>query len=111
MLFIFEIQTHLTIFCRHTPYGDHFGMHCGMEVVLSDGSLLRTGMGALPGEDGTDNLTWQNHFNTLMVLPSTGFSVNQTTASSPKWASGSCRQQTIKPTWLPSRATTASSRS
>lgn len=33
----------------YTPYGDHFGMHCGMEVVLPDGDVLRTGMGALPG--------------------------------------------------------------
>jgi len=26
-----------------TPYADHFGTLCGMEVVLPDGSLLRTG--------------------------------------------------------------------
>ncbi|KAH8886543.1 FAD-linked oxidase-like protein [Thozetella sp. PMI_491] len=32
----------------YTPYGDHFMMHCGMEVVLPDGNLVRTGMGALP---------------------------------------------------------------
>ena len=38
----------------HTPYGDHFGMQCGMEVVLADGDVVRTGMGALPG-----NNTWQ----------------------------------------------------
>ena len=43
----------------YTPYADHFGMHCGMEIVLPDGTLLRTGMGALPGEDDSDNLTWQ----------------------------------------------------
>jgi len=36
------------------PYSDHFAAHCGMEVVLPDGSLLRTGMGALPG-----STTWQ----------------------------------------------------
>ncbi|KAK5260908.1 hypothetical protein LTR40_003259, partial [Exophiala xenobiotica] len=47
----------------YTPYGDHFGMHCGMEVVLPDGTLLRTGMGALPGEDDSDNLTWQSFQN------------------------------------------------
>ena len=32
----------------------HFDSHCGMEIVLADGSLLRTGMGALPGAK-----TWQ----------------------------------------------------
>ncbi len=38
----------------YTPYGDHFMMQCGMEVVLADGQVVRTGMGALPG-----NNTWQ----------------------------------------------------
>jgi 4-cresol dehydrogenase (hydroxylating) flavoprotein subunit len=33
----------------YTPYGDHVTMACGMEVLLGDGSLVRTGMGALPG--------------------------------------------------------------
>ncbi|KUJ22771.1 putative D-lactate dehydrogenase [Mollisia scopiformis] len=32
----------------YTPYGDHWMMHCGMEVVLPNGDLIRTGMGALP---------------------------------------------------------------
>ncbi|KAK0659846.1 Vanillyl-alcohol oxidase [Lasiodiplodia hormozganensis] len=32
----------------YTPYGDHFMMHCGMEVVLPNGELVRTGMGAMP---------------------------------------------------------------
>ena len=45
---------------RYTPYGDHFANHCGMEVVLPNGELLRTGMGALPGKDGGDNPTWQS---------------------------------------------------
>ncbi|KAI0476004.1 glycolate oxidase [Xylariaceae sp. FL0804] len=44
----------------YTPYGDHFANHCGMEVVLPNGELLRTGMGAMPGPDGTDNPTWQS---------------------------------------------------
>ena len=38
----------------YTPYGDHFGMQCGMEVCLPSGELVRTGMGALEG-----NNTWQ----------------------------------------------------
>lgn len=44
----------------YTPYGDHFANHCGMELVLPTGELLRTGMGAMPGKDGTDNPTWQS---------------------------------------------------
>jgi FAD/FMN-containing dehydrogenase len=38
------------------PYRDHFGAHCGMEVVLANGEVVRTGMGALPTAE-----TWQ-HF-------------------------------------------------
>lgn len=30
-----------------------------MEIVLPNGELMRTGMGALPGENGKDNETWQ----------------------------------------------------
>ncbi|KZO95768.1 vanillyl alcohol oxidase [Calocera viscosa TUFC12733] len=44
----------------YTPYGDHFGCHCGMEVVLPTGEVVRTGMGALPGKDGADNPCWQS---------------------------------------------------
>lgn len=33
----------------YTPYGDHARNICGMEVVLPDGSLLRTGMGGMEG--------------------------------------------------------------
>ncbi|HKV04205.1 MAG TPA: FAD-binding oxidoreductase [Candidatus Acidoferrales bacterium] len=39
-----------------TPMRDHFDAHCGMEVVLSNGEVLRTGMGALPGSK-----TWQQY--------------------------------------------------
>src|SRR5690554_4959679 len=31
----------------YTPIGDHFANHCGMEVVLPDGDILRTGMGGM----------------------------------------------------------------
>ncbi|MBC2779126.1 FAD-binding oxidoreductase [Parasphingopyxis marina] len=40
----------------YTPTGDHVAHQCGMEVVLPDGSLLRTGMGAMQG-----NKAWQVH--------------------------------------------------
>lgn len=33
------------------PYFDHFGFACGMEVVLPDGEVLRTGDGALDSAD------------------------------------------------------------
>ena len=38
----------------YTPYGDHNAMSCGLEVVLPDGDLLRTGMGAM-----TNSASWQ----------------------------------------------------
>ncbi|OAA65567.1 Vanillyl-alcohol oxidase, C-terminal subdomain 1 [Niveomyces insectorum RCEF 264] len=38
----------------YTPYGDHWACHAGLEVVLPTGDVVRTGMGALPG-----NNTWQ----------------------------------------------------
>ncbi len=33
------------------PFRDHFGSHCGMEIVTPEGDVVRTGMGAVPGAD------------------------------------------------------------
>ena len=35
----------------YTPYGQHAQNLCGMEVVLPDGELMRTGMGAMDGNN------------------------------------------------------------
>jgi 4-cresol dehydrogenase (hydroxylating) len=40
----------------YTPYGDHTTKLCGLEVVLPNGGLLRTGMGAL-----ANGKTWQHY--------------------------------------------------
>lgn len=37
-------------------YRNHFDSHCGMEVVLANGEIVRTGMGAMPGAR-----TWQQY--------------------------------------------------
>ncbi len=38
----------------YTPYGDRLMMQCGMEVMLANGKLIRTGMGAMPNSE-----SWQ----------------------------------------------------
>lgn len=38
----------------YTPYAEHFLFQCGMEVVLANGQVLRTGMGGVQGSN-----TWQ----------------------------------------------------
>jgi hypothetical protein len=38
------------------PFRNHFDSHCGMEVVLANGEILRTGMGAMPNAK-----TWQEY--------------------------------------------------
>lgn len=35
------------------PYGDHWATHSGLEVVLPTGEMIRTGMGALPGNNSS----------------------------------------------------------
>lgn len=35
----------------YTPYGDHWSMHSGLEIVLPTGEVVRTGMGALGGSN------------------------------------------------------------
>jgi len=42
----------------YTSYGDHAARICGLEVVLPDGDLVRTGMGAMSGSP-----TWQLYRN------------------------------------------------
>jgi 4-cresol dehydrogenase (hydroxylating) len=37
-----------------SQFRNHFDAHCGMEVVLANGEVMRTGMGAMPGSE-----TWQ----------------------------------------------------
>lgn len=37
-----------------TPYGDHFAHSCGFEVLLSDGTVFRTGLGGV-----ADTTSWQ----------------------------------------------------
>jgi 4-cresol dehydrogenase (hydroxylating) len=37
-------------------YRNHFDSHCGMEVVLANGDVVRTGMGAMPGAQ-----SWQQY--------------------------------------------------
>ncbi|HEY3656331.1 MAG TPA: FAD-binding oxidoreductase [Steroidobacteraceae bacterium] len=32
----------------YTPYGDHWGNQCGLEVILANGEIIRTGMGGVP---------------------------------------------------------------
>ena len=42
----------------YTPYGQHAETICGMEVMLADGSLVRTGLGALEGTREWQAFRW-----------------------------------------------------
>jgi 4-cresol dehydrogenase (hydroxylating) len=40
------------------PFRDHFAAHCGMEIVLANGDVVRTGMGALPSSKSWQHSRW-----------------------------------------------------
>ncbi|NLK66648.1 MAG: FAD-binding oxidoreductase [Campylobacteraceae bacterium] len=42
----------------YTPYGEHFMFQCGMEVVLADGQVLRTGMGGIENSNSWQVFKW-----------------------------------------------------
>ncbi|WP_345971920.1 FAD-binding oxidoreductase [Sulfurimonas diazotrophicus] len=42
----------------YTPYGEHFMMQCGMEIVLADGSEFRTGMGGIENSTSWGVFKW-----------------------------------------------------
>tara|TARA_Y100001001_G_C8011197_1_gene309776 strand:+ start:364 stop:1929 length:1566 start_codon:yes stop_codon:yes gene_type:complete len=42
----------------YTPYGEHFLMQCGMEVVLANGDVYRTGMGSVEGDNAWQVFKW-----------------------------------------------------
>jgi 4-cresol dehydrogenase (hydroxylating) len=63
----------------YTTNSEHQAMQCGMEVVLADGDVLRTGMGGLPGSEawanyrgafgpGFDGLFFQSNFGIVTKM-------------------------------------------
>lgn len=42
----------------YTPYGEHFMMQCGMEVVLANGEVLKTGMGGIKNSNSWQVFKW-----------------------------------------------------
>lgn len=63
----------------YTPLGDHAHTQCGMEVVLANGDIIRTGMGAMSGNKSwhlfhngfgprIDNLFMQSNFGIVTKM-------------------------------------------
>lgn len=42
----------------YTPYGEHFMFQCGMEVVLANGEVVRTGMGGIENSSSWQVFKW-----------------------------------------------------
>lgn len=42
----------------YTPYGEHFMVQCGMEVVMPDGEILKTGMGSTSNPSAWQAFKW-----------------------------------------------------
>ena len=42
----------------YTPYGEHFMVQCGMEVVLANGDILKTGMGSTKNPSAWQAFKW-----------------------------------------------------
>jgi 4-cresol dehydrogenase (hydroxylating) len=42
----------------YTPYGEHFMVQCGMEVVLADSQILKTGMGSTRNPSAWQAFKW-----------------------------------------------------
>lgn len=42
----------------YTPYGEHFMFQCGMEVVLANGEVIRTGMGGIENSSSWQVFKW-----------------------------------------------------
>ena len=74
----------------YTPYFDHFGFSCGIEIVLGNGEMLRTGDGAL---DSETLVNWHTSKYSASARSSTGCSRNRISASSRAWACGCCRSR------------------
>ena len=72
----------------YSPYFDHFGFSCGLEIVLGNGEVLRTGDGAL---DAKDLINWHTSKYSFGPILDGLFAPVRITASSLAWACGCCR--------------------